>query len=317
MAIALVLAPLSWVAGVWLLVALGTQVPAVSAVLPWDLTTDGQMSWLRAAAAPLGVLGATSLVLLLELAVRGWQASAARRLFVVPSASARVDLFYLVMRVAGGLHVAAFVLSFGTVFWIARQIHTWLGVNLLRDAHWALQFVAVYLIHSLVFYWGHRLMHTRWFWSIHKVHHAAEELNVVTPLRNHPIDLVVMTVLHTGPAALIGASPLVILAHAGVNAVYQALVHSELHTPRRAALWDAIWITPAAHRLHHSSQPAHFNHNFGILTVWDRVFGTYLPPSATATDLSYGVDDGAVYNRPQHMRELWANVGRWLGRGRP
>jgi sterol desaturase/sphingolipid hydroxylase (fatty acid hydroxylase superfamily) len=307
-------APVVWVAGVWLLSDLITRWPALAPFVWIDTASspDG-LEWWVAVRTPMGFLLATSAVLLVELSVRGWERSALRRLFVAPTPSSRVDRFYLLMRVAGGLHVLAFVLSFGLLFWAARQLHDWLGISLLRDWHWAAQFVVVYVVHGLVFYWGHRLMHTRWFWTIHKVHHAAEELNVVTPLRNHPIDLAVMTLLHIGPAALLGASPLVVVIHAGVNALYQAFVHSELHW--RGRLWDAIWITPAAHRLHHSNRPDHFDHNFGILTVWDRVFGTYLPPDPSgpgAPAITYGVEDGDLFNSPKHLREVLANVRRWF-----
>ncbi len=34
-------------------------------------------------------------------------------------------------------------------------------------------------------------------------------------------------------------------------------------------------VTPQSHRVHHSSDPSHYNSNFGIiLTIWDRIFGT-------------------------------------------
>ena len=93
-----------------------------------------------------------------------------------------------------------------------------------------------------------------------------------------------------------------------MNAVYQALAHSEINL--RSKVWDVIWITPAAHRIHHSNRTEHFDRNFGVLTLWDYVFGTYLLPSDEK--LSYGVADGETFNRQQYFVELFDNVRRWI-----
>ena len=171
-----------------------------------------------------------------------------------------------------------------------------------------MQFIIVYLVNTFVAYWGHRFMHTRWLWDIHKVHHAAEEMNVVTPFRNHPIEFVTMTLLNAFPVALFGAAPGVIIVYYAVNMAYQSLAHSEINV--KGKLWELIWITPNAHRLHHSNRPEHFDRNFGILTLWDYLFGTYIVP--TNEKLTYGVDNGETYNRPSHLLEVFDNVRRWL-----
>jgi len=43
-----------------------------------------------------------------------------------------------------------------------------------------LQFIAMMLLHDAYFYWCHRLLHTKKFWSIHGVHHRATDPTVVT-----------------------------------------------------------------------------------------------------------------------------------------
>ena len=38
-------------------------------------------------------------------------------------------------------------------------------------------------------YWQHRFMHRfAPFWEIHKLHHSAEEFNIITVFREHPLD---------------------------------------------------------------------------------------------------------------------------------
>jgi sterol desaturase/sphingolipid hydroxylase (fatty acid hydroxylase superfamily) len=145
-------------------------------------------------------------------------------------------------------------------------------------------------------------------WEIHKVHHSADEMNLVTSIRNHPIEQIIMSLLNAFSVALLGASPGVVISYYALNMVYQSLVHSEIN--HKSKLWDAIWITPAAHRIHHSNRNEHWDKNFGVMAIWDRIFGTYHPPLNER--LTYGVAGGGAFNRSQHMLEIFDNVRRWL-----
>lgn len=304
------LSPVSYLLGLFVLFRLEQRYPALRPFLLTDRVDSGSFDWLMAALTPVGVLAIIVASLLIEVAVLGYDRSALKRL-ITPNASARVDLFYVALRLCGGIHLLAFVFSLGTMYYVANAIHSYVGVGLLSSVDsFIAQFAVVYIVNSLVFYLAHRLMHTRWLWEIHKVHHAAADLNVVTPLRNHPIDFAVMTMLNAFPAALLGADPMVTLAYIAVNGLYQSLVHSEL--PVTGRILDSIWITPAAHRVHHSNRPDHWNRNFGILTVWDKVFGTYHPP--VTGPLKYGVEGDATFNREARVRELFGLVRRWLSR---
>jgi sterol desaturase/sphingolipid hydroxylase (fatty acid hydroxylase superfamily) len=300
-----VVSGVGYAAGLWMVSVLHARYPALR---PFIVTAGNSAwgGWFPAALTPLGILATIGAGLLIDLAVLGWDRSAVRRL-ASPDAAAKVDLLYLMLRLSGGMQLLAFVFSFGTMYYVAGRVHALLDIGVLSSTDsFTVQFVAVYLVNSLMFYAGHRLMHTRWLWEIHKVHHAAHDMNVITPLRNHPIDFAIMTVLYTFPGALLGVDPMVLLAYYAVNGLYQSLVHSEL--PVRGRFIEAIWITPAAHRIHHSSRPDHRNHNFGILTVWDKLFGTYHPPATGP--LVYGVDGDILLNRETWIREIFAVVAR-------
>ncbi len=72
---------------------------------------------------------------------------------------------------------------------LAVGIATAFGFGLLRSVDSFLaQFVVVFVANSLSFYVFHRLLHTRLLWESHKVHHSAEDYNVLLPYRNHPLD---------------------------------------------------------------------------------------------------------------------------------
>jgi hypothetical protein len=56
-------------------------------------------------------------------------------------------------------------------------------------------------------------------------------------------------------------------------------------------LWGRLFMSPAHHQVHHSSNPDHFNKNLGsCLAVWDWMFGTLYVPGRAAEKLSFGVD---------------------------
>jgi sterol desaturase/sphingolipid hydroxylase (fatty acid hydroxylase superfamily) len=61
--------------------------------------------------------------------------------------------------------------------------------------------------------------------------------------------------------------------------------------------WRSNWlewffVTPRYHHIHHSDKPQHYGKNLGnLLTVWDRLFGTYLNPDSLDTQLSFGIGE--------------------------
>ena len=61
---------------------------------------------------------------------------------------------------------------------------------------------------------------------------------------------------------------------ASVDALF---AHSNLAVPRHTDRWLRLFIvTPAFHNVHHSAARRETDSNFGqLLTVWDRMFGTY------------------------------------------
>lgn len=310
MGLLVALSPVSYLLGLFVLFQLEQRYPTLRPFLLTDRVSSPSFDWSMAAMTPVGLLAIIVASLLIEVTVLGYDRSALKRL-ITPNASAQVDLLYVVLRLSGAMHLLAFVFSLGTMYYVANALHATFDMGLLASVDsFIIQFGAVYVINTLVFYLAHRLMHTRWLWEIHKVHHAAADLNLVTSVRNHPIDFAIMTMLNAFPAAILGANPLVIVAYASVNGLYQSLVHSELPLTGRG--WDWIWITPAAHRVHHSNRPDHWNRNFGILTVWDKVFGTYHPPETGP--LTYGVEGDLLFNREERVRELFLLVRRWLVR---
>jgi sterol desaturase/sphingolipid hydroxylase (fatty acid hydroxylase superfamily) len=255
----------------------------------------------------IGVPAVPIFCLLVEAVMIGYDKSSLRRLLHVTSASAKNDLFYLLIRCSGLSQALIFVLSFGLGFTAAKYLERTFSIQLLSNSPYAIQFSALLLVHTFLFYWVHRLLHVRFLWEIHKVHHSAEELNVITPLRNHPLDGLINLLIYAVPLAVLGVSPFVATGYLALNAIYQCIAHSSIQG--RSKWLEALIITPSAHRLHHSADPGHWDTNFGILTFWDWIFGTYLAPDDNPQKL--GVADKHRFNTGKPFYELWAVFAYW------
>jgi sterol desaturase/sphingolipid hydroxylase (fatty acid hydroxylase superfamily) len=125
---------------------------------------------------------------------------------------------------------------------------------------------------TFVFYWWHRLRHVDGFWHIfHQVHHSASRIEVLTSFYKHPLEIAADSILASffiycvfGGSAEAGAWTSLF------GAVGEYFYHSNLRTPR----WVGLFIQrPEHHSIHHQLGVHSFN--FGDITLWDRMFGTF------------------------------------------
>lgn len=151
------------------------------------------------------------------------------------------------------------------------------------DWSFALQFVLCLVLHDLLQYLIHRLFHgVPWLWRFHRIHHADAGFDVATSLRFHPVE----TLLRGLPAGWVmlglGASPEALALMFPLTAFWNTLEHANLPPSRRFSRGLGAWlVTPGVHRIHHELDAERCNRNFGlVLSLWDRLFGTYLAPDA-------------------------------------
>lgn len=129
---------------------------------------------------------------------------------------------------------------------------------------------------DLIYYWNHRLSHeSRYLWATHVVHHSSERYNLSTALRQPVTGTLVLSIPYS-LMALLGYRPQVIETARGINLLYQYWIHTEL-IPRMPR-FEKIFNSPSLHRVHHGSNRQYLDRNHGsILSIWDRLFGTYEP----------------------------------------
>jgi sterol desaturase/sphingolipid hydroxylase (fatty acid hydroxylase superfamily) len=127
--------------------------------------------------------------------------------------------------------------------------------------------------------WGtHYLNHkVPFLWAIHRVHHADTRLDVSTTVRFHPLEFVFTTPLALAGVVAIGVPPLALLVYEVMDASVTVFSHANVRLPwwidRPLSLFI---VTPDVHRVHHSSYQPETDSNYGaVLTIWDRLLGTY------------------------------------------
>lgn len=139
------------------------------------------------------------------------------------------------------------------------------------------------------YYWLHRAGHrVRWFWASHVNHHSSQHYNLSTALRQTWTGFLALSFAYRLPLAAIGFEPAMVLTCAGLNLVYQFWIHTEA-IGRMPRWFEAVFNTPAHHRVHHATNPAYLDRNYaGALIIWDRMFGTFAPEVAGET-IRYGI----------------------------
>jgi sterol desaturase/sphingolipid hydroxylase (fatty acid hydroxylase superfamily) len=160
---------------------------------------------------------------------------------------------------------------------------------------WLVAFFAV----DLCYYWFHRCGHRiNVVWATHVVHHQSEEYNLAVALRQGAFQPFFTTLFYL-PMALLGFPPIVFLAMASVNTLYQFWIHTRL--VGKLGWLESFLNTPSHHRVHHGKNPKYLDKNYaGVLIIWDRLFGTFQEEEEEPV---YGVTE-----RLDSWNPVWANV---------
>jgi sterol desaturase/sphingolipid hydroxylase (fatty acid hydroxylase superfamily) len=129
-------------------------------------------------------------------------------------------------------------------------------------------------------------------WRYHSIHHSDLALDVTTTSRQHPGEGIIRFVFMATTAIALGATPAMFVAYRLTTSMFGFTIHSNIGLP----VWlDTVlsWFiaSPNMHKVHHSRRREFTDTNYGnILTLWDRLFGTFVP-ARLGTSIDYGLDD--------------------------
>ncbi|KQU50729.1 fatty acid hydroxylase [Bosea sp. Leaf344] len=195
--------------------------------------------------------------------------------------------------------------------------------------------VTMLVAYDLSYYLYHVAQH-RYpiLWELHKVHHSAEVMVGITKDRVHPLDELmnrawdgVIPGICFGIWSLV-AFNLVELTIFGVNVyVMRNILMMDFvrHTHFKISFGrlNSVILCPHWHQLHHSTDPRHYDKNFGLLfSFWDRLFGTQCVPEPDE-DFRFGLMERnasdyqslrGLYLMP--LKRMWRQIVKRLGFGK-
>ena len=146
-----------------------------------------------------------------------------------------------------------------------------------------LDFFGQYFIHVCL----HRF---KWLWKLHLVHHSDTYVDASTGTRHHPGDMFVREILIFCVIVIFGIAAHWYVLYRVITPFFAYFTHANIALPDwldRALIW--VIVTPNMHKFHHHYQRPWTNTNYGnILSIWDRVFGTFVYDDVK--QIRYGVD---------------------------
>ena len=129
-------------------------------------------------------------------------------------------------------------------------------------------------------------------WRLHRVHHADVDMDVTTAIRFHPVEIALSMLLKIGLVYLLGPAAIAVVLFEIILNGTAMFNHSNLALPT----WidrplRKVLVTPDMHRVHHSVHRHEHDSNYGFsLSIWDRMFGTYIAqPQAGHDEMQVGL----------------------------
>ncbi len=115
-------------------------------------------------------------------------------------------------------------------------------------------------------------------WRMHRVHHSDTDIDLTTGIRFHPFEMILSMAFKIALVFAFGAPVAGVFLYEVILLVMALFNHANLHLPEKFdARLRLFVVTPAMHRVHHSSRPKETDSNYGnFLSIWDHLFHTYI-----------------------------------------
>ncbi len=222
---------------------------------------------------PMAILVAVGLIFLLEILFLGWKGSSLYQFCCKLDRSLKFDLVYYFLRISGLLEVIIVLSTFGFCYYFFNTGQLNPKEPLFGD-YGPMIFI---LTLDFIQYWAHRLCHSQLVWPLHRPHHTAKQMSVLTSFRFNPLEISLITLIIFNLQSFFNLNHDAFMSSLFIMWFYSMISHSKLLIfPHWISL---VFITPQDHRIHHFKDPSYHHKNFGMfLSVWDRVFGTYVSP---------------------------------------
>lgn len=170
------------------------------------------------------------------------------------------------------------------------------GWGLFNQLLWPIwiETILVVLFFDLAIWAQHLVTHkVPILWRLHRVHHADRDMDVTTAIRFHPVEIALSMLLKIGLVYVIGPSALAIILFEIILNGTAMFNHANIKLPLGLdRIIRKVLVTPDMHRVHHSVHRSEHDSNYGFaLSIWDRMFGTYIAqPEAGHDDMKVGLE---------------------------
>ncbi len=164
----------------------------------------------------------------------------------------------------------------------------WLAIALYGDSapwfpalralpYWAQVLIAVWG-YDFAVYWRHRWEHRfSALWSFHAVHHTAEQVDVLTTTRLHPLEIALASLVNA-LVVVAGIDPVAAALGFSIYFYYNFFIHSNVRI-RFAGPLKYVLVSPFMHHWHHAKDEVAMGRNLGVIFAWnDWLFGTAYHP---------------------------------------
>jgi sterol desaturase/sphingolipid hydroxylase (fatty acid hydroxylase superfamily) len=168
--------------------------------------------------------------------------------------------------------------QFGLVYWLSANTFGVILISFLT-----LDFFVGWLAHIT----EHKIF---LLWRFHVVHHADNNVDVTTGLRHHPIESVLRGLFFFMAIFASGSPIYAVMIYQTLLILSAAFSHANISLPK----WldntlSYVLVSPNMHKVHHHWKQPYTDSNYGaVLSIWDRLFGTF--KKLDAKEIRYGLD---------------------------
>ena len=187
-------------------------------------------------------------------------------------------------------------------------IHTFLAIIIVLLSDWCLQyqfglvywvnagtFLTIILVFLTLDFFGGWLVHITehklaFLWRFHVIHHADNNVDVTTGLRHHPVESILRGLFFFIGIFVSGAPMFAVMIFQTILILATAFTHANISLPK----WldkslSYVIISPNMHKVHHHWKQPYTDSNYGaVLSIWDRLLGTYT--ELEVSKIRYGLD---------------------------
>ncbi len=125
-------------------------------------------------------------------------------------------------------------------------------------------------------------------WRLHTVHHSDKNVDVTTGTRHHPFDFIIQETFALIAVVIMGM-PIAFIYFINFKCAFTYFTRQYFASKAIGQSAELHYRYSNMHKFHHHFQMPWTDSNFGnMLSIWDRLFGTFV--YSNTSEIKYGLD---------------------------